>query len=75
MYIAIWASLISGIIMINTVNSMLRIYYTTKCISSRPEVTGSISDDDVVDAITFHDKTPTKPVTSYPDGSVRSRVS
>src|SRR5271155_4109270 len=39
-------------------------------------VTGSISDDDdVVDANTFHCKTSTKPVTMYPDGSVRSRVS
>jgi hypothetical protein len=35
MYIAIWASLISGIIIIN---SMLRIYYTTKCISNKMEL-------------------------------------
>jgi hypothetical protein len=35
MYIDIWSSLIPGIIIIiNIVNSMLRIYYTTKCISN-----------------------------------------
>jgi hypothetical protein len=34
MYIDIWSSLILGIIIINIVNSMLRIYYTTKCISN-----------------------------------------
>jgi hypothetical protein len=35
MYIDIWSSLIPGVIIIvNTVNSMLHIYYTTKCISN-----------------------------------------
>jgi hypothetical protein len=34
MYIDVWSSLIPGIIIIDTVNSMLRIYYTTKCISN-----------------------------------------
>jgi hypothetical protein len=42
LYIDTWLSLIPKIIIINTVNSMLRIYYTTECICNRRRLKGCL---------------------------------